>query len=116
MVDDIMPEESMTDVAWLVLGSTAGELVVSDGSPPFLVYEPRPCDLPSLVSIPLAPRAQGRKPILGRLSPVGGRIPWHVLEGIAFLVGRREAPLSRFLLVRDAPAKEAFCPEAPGRR
>jgi hypothetical protein len=69
VVDDHLPKESMTEVAWMVLGSVSGELTV-DGEPmPFLVFEPRPDDVPLLgeVSVPLALRDRGPRLPLGVL-------------------------------------------------
>ncbi|CAD6263977.1 unnamed protein product [Miscanthus lutarioriparius] len=43
-----LSRESMARVAWMVLGSTSGELTVGEGLAPFSVYEPRPNDLPYL--------------------------------------------------------------------
>ncbi|CAD6333831.1 unnamed protein product [Miscanthus lutarioriparius] len=53
-----LSEESMTGIAWMVLGSASGEPSVDEGLAPFSVFKPRLVDLPYLgtVFVSLAPR------------------------------------------------------------
>lgn len=62
VVEGNLLEESMFDVAWMVLGSVLGELVVGEGPAAFSVYEPRPNDLPYLGEVPIPPAPGGRGP------------------------------------------------------
>jgi hypothetical protein len=57
-----LPEDSMARVAWMVLGSASGEPTVGEGPAPFLVYEPRPDDLPYLGVVSILPVLTGRGP------------------------------------------------------
>lgn len=63
VVDDHILEESVTKVAWIVLGSVSREPIVNSGPPPFSVFELRADDLPFLgeLSIPPAQGARGRR-------------------------------------------------------
>lgn len=88
VANDIMPEESMTNMVWLVLGSTTREPVVDGGPSLFLVYEPRPCDLPSLVSVAPSPRGPERE----EGDPRGASPP---SEGMSPGVFLGESPSSR---------------------
>ena len=54
-----LPEESVSGIAWMVLGSTSGEPTVDEGSAPFLVFEPRPDDLPHLGVVSIPPSLEG---------------------------------------------------------
>lgn len=58
MVDGHFPKESMTRVAWMVLGSALGVSAIDSGPTLFSVFEPRGDDLLYLgvVSIPPSPR------------------------------------------------------------
>lgn len=61
VADDHLPKESMTRVAWMVLGSMSGEPVVDDGPSLFSMFKLRPDNLLFLgeVSVPLSTRGQG---------------------------------------------------------
>lgn len=60
VVDDHLLEESLTGVAWMVLGSASKEPLVDGGMAPCLVFNPRLDNLLFLgeVSIPPSPRGQ----------------------------------------------------------
>ena len=64
-----LSEESMTGIAWMVLGSASGEPSVDEGLAPFSVFKPRLVDLPYLgtVFVSLAPRGRGARSPLGVL-------------------------------------------------
>lgn len=55
--DELLPDEFVDALAWIVLGSASGEPAVSGGPPPFSVFEPRRDDLPFRGSSPF-PRAR----------------------------------------------------------
>lgn len=65
VADGHLPEESVTRLASMVLGSMLGEPAVNGGPPPFSVFEPRPNNLPLLgeVSISLAQGTKERRSI-----------------------------------------------------
>lgn len=59
VVDAHLPEESLTGVVWMVLRSASGDPSV-DGRPAlFLVFEPRPDDLPYFGVASVAPSPRG---------------------------------------------------------
>lgn len=58
VADGHLLEESVTRVAWMVLGSASGEPAIDGGPPPFSVFELRADDLlyMGVVFIPPCPR------------------------------------------------------------
>lgn len=63
MAEGHLLEESVSGIAWMVLGSASGEPIVDEGLAPFSVFEPRLDELPHLgvVSIPPSPKGQGAR-------------------------------------------------------
>lgn len=95
VVDGHLLEESMTRVAWMVLGSTSGEPAVNGEPPMFLVFEPRADDLLYMgaVSIPPSPGGKGPRSPLGVFPTAGRCIPQPILGGVTLRPGYWEVPL-----------------------
>jgi hypothetical protein len=75
--DGHLPEESLTDVTWMVLGAASGVPPVDGGLAPFLVFDLRPDDLPFLgeVTVPLSPGGQEEEGSCGTSPPPGSTCP-----------------------------------------
>lgn len=78
VVDGHLLEESLTGVAWMVLGSMLGEPQVDGSLAPFMVFGPRLIDLPFLGEVSIPPSPRGQEEVVdsrGSSSPPGGTSP-----------------------------------------
>lgn len=60
VADNHLPEESVTEVAWMVLGFASRELAVNDVPPPFSVFELRDDNLRFLREVSVPPSSGGQ--------------------------------------------------------